>query len=881
MNKFSPHYNSKEVESKWIEKWERGGLFNINPQKGKVPYCIVIPPPNITGSLHMGHALDETLQDILIRFKRMQGYCALWVPGCDHAGIATQNVVEREIAKEGLKKEDLGRDKFIKRIWEWKEVNEERIKEQLKSLGCSCNWGKWAFTFDEKRKKAVREAFVRLYKEGYIYKENYIINWCPRCGTALSDVEVEYKERKDFLYYINYPLIGGGEITVATTRPETMLGDTAVAVHPEDTRYKRVLGKKAILPLVGREIPIVSDEKVDPKFGTGAVKVTPAHDMADFEIGRKHNLETIIVIDKKGFMNENAGNFKGLGRFEAREKIVNVLRKKGYLLKVVDYTHSVGHCYRCGEVIEPYISPQWFVKMKSLAQPAIKAVKKGRVRFIPSRWEKVYINWMENIKDWCISRQIWWGHRIPVWHCKNCGKEMVESKDPVKCKYCGSKEIYQEEDVLDTWFSSGLWPLSALGWPDETKELKFFYPTSTLITGYEIIFFWVARMIMFGLKFRGEVPFRDVYIHPIVRDKEGKKMSKSLGNVIDPLNLIKKYGCDALRMGLASITTGAGQDIFFNEKKFQGMRNFVNKIWNASRFVFMNLKEDFKFESELKKLSLKKDDFYILSLLDRTIEKVTSLLEKYEFSEATSVLYDFFWHQYCDWYIELSKERFKGEDRNVVGNVHLKVLKDFLKLLHPFMPFITEEINEKLKEFTWEEVPSISLSQWPISGGWKDKNIEGEYLWKIEVITSARSLKSEWGLGNDSEREFYIKPSSPEQKEFLKKEKESIEKLVKAKEVFITDDIFPIRGFTRKITSSGTMVYMALEGMDINREKIKLEKELNSLDEGLERIDKKLSNKDFLKKAPKNVVEKYYREKGGIVKRRERIMENLENLKGG
>ena len=881
MKEFPNRYNWSGIEEKWINRWESADLFHVKPAKDKKPYCIIIPPPNITGSLHMGHALDETIQDILIRFRRMQGYASLWIPGCDHAGIATQNVVERDLAKEGLRKEDIGRDKFIARIWQWKGLHENRIKEQLKRLGASCDWQRWAFTLDEKRARAVKEAFVKLYKEGYIYRENYIINWCPRCETALSDIEVEHDESDDFLYYINYSIVGGGEITVATTRPETMLGDTAVAVHPEDGRYKRLIGKKAILPLINREIPVISDRRVDPEFGTGAVKVTPAHDVTDFEIGRDHNLESVVVIDKKGCMNENAGEFKGLDRFRAREKIVKALRKEGYLHKVEEYAHSVGHCYRCNTVVEPYISPQWFIKTKPLAQPAIRAVKKGVVKFIPSRWGKVYIDWMENIRDWCISRQIWWGHRIPVWYCDNCENEMSEVTEPKKCSACGSKNIHQDEDVLDTWFSSGLWPLSTLGWPEKTEDLKFFYPTSTLVTGYEIIFFWVARMMMFGLKLRGEVPFHDVYIHPIVRDSQGRKMSKSLGNVVDPLELIEKYSCDALRMGLSALTTGTGQDIFFNPDRFEGMRNFSNKIWNAARFVFMNLEEDFVLQENLQDCQLKRDDLYILSLMDNVIERVTRLLENYEFSEASSVLYDFFWRHYCDWYVELSKERLKGGEAEVVRNVHLKVFRNFLALLHPFMPFITEEIWEKFQEFAREKVPSLSVYKWPLPEGWRNRKIENEYTWKREVVMAARSLKAEWGLARDAVREFYVKPGSAEQTELLKEEKDSIESLLKAKNMFISNDILPTRGFTRKITPSGIMVCMVLEGMDVDKERSKLEKELNILEGKLERIEKKLSNREFIEKAPPEIVEKYHKEREQIFGRREKINENLESLKGG
>jgi len=590
MQELSTHYNSKEVENKWYKFWEEKKLFEVSTPSPKKPYCIVIPPPNITGSLHMGHALDGTLQDILIRFKRMQGFDALWIPGCDHAGIATENVIERELAKENINKRELGRDELVSKIWEWKEEQEKRIILQLKKLGCSCDWSRFAFTMDGERSKAVKEAFFRLFEDGLIYRGNYIVNWCPRCQTALSNVEVEYQDVEGKLYYINYPMKDGkGQITVATTRPETMLGDMAVAVNAKDKRYKRFIGKTLLLPLAKREIPIISDERVEISFGTGAVKVTPAHDPLDFDIGQAHSLSNLVILDKEGKMQHVPAKYQGLERFKCRETVVNDLRKEGYLVKIIPHVHSVGHCYRCGSMIEPYLSTQWFVDVQKLKGEAVKAVKNGKIKFVPSRWTKVYLNWMGNVKDWCISRQIWWGHPIPVYYCKECGEIILNKNGAVQfCKKCGSKKLTKETDVLDTWFSSSLWPMSILGWPEDTSELKNFYPTSTLVTGYEIIYFWVARMIMMGLKLKNDVPFRTVYIHPIIRDKKGRKMSKSEGNVVDPLDLIEKFGVDALRMALSQLNTGAGQNITFSLDRFEGMRNFSIKIWNASRYAIGN-----------------------------------------------------------------------------------------------------------------------------------------------------------------------------------------------------------------------------------------------------------------------------------------------------
>ncbi len=882
METLPPQFEPSQIEKKCYSLWEEKGIFEARIDKDKKPYCIVIPPPNITGALHLGHALDETLQDILIRFKRMQGFQALWIPGCDHAGIAAQNVVERELAKEGLRKEDLGREKFIQKMWEWKEEYERLIIQQLKELGASCDWSRFAFTMDEKRARAVRKAFVELFREGLIYRDNYMVNWCPRCETALSDVEVEHEEISSHLYHINYPLRGGGEITVVTTRPETMLGDTAVAVHPEDKRYHRLEGKEAILPLVGRVLPIIQDERVDPNFGTGVVKITPAHDPVDFEIGKKHGLPFLVIMDKKGIMNENAGKYQGLERFKAREVILRDLRKEGYLLKVEDYTHAVGHCYRCGTIIEPYISPQWFIRIKELVKPAIKMVKKDRIKFVPSRWKKVYLDWMEKVQDWCISRQIWWGHRIPVWYCKDCGHMNVDEKTPSTCEKCKSKNLEQETDVLDTWFSSGLWPLSTLGWPESTPDFKYFYPTSTLVTGYEIIFFWVARMIMLGLKFGKDIPFQYVYVHPIVRDSQGRKMSKSLGNVVEPSKLIKRFGCDALRMALAQLNTGAGQDIFFSLDRFEGMRNFANKIWNASRFVLMHLSEDFSFSENLTDLPLNRDDRYILSRLDGVIETSTNLLENFQFSDCGMLLYNFFWHEYCDWYVELSKIRLKGKegDKKVAQMVNFKVLETSLRLLHPFMPFITEEIWQKLRGFLPHSPPSIAIASWPEPMGLRDPTVEEEERWKFEVISGCRSLRSEWRIPPNHRPTFYIKPLKERESEVLEEERESILHLTRAGKVIIGPKGEISTPCTRYITDTGTIIFLSLESVDLRVEEERLMKELLNLEARRERVERKLKNHDFLSKAPAEVVERYQKEMEELDEKRERILENLKIIKG-
>ncbi|MBU4348788.1 valine--tRNA ligase, partial [bacterium] len=702
VNEIPSVYDPKNVEEKWYKFWLEKDYFKPKDNHNKENnFSIVIPPPNVTGSLHTGHALVNTLQDILIRWKKMEGYNTLWLPGTDHAGIATQNVVEREIAKEGKSRYDLGREQFVERVWEWKEKYGNNIVNQLKKLGCSCDWSRLRFTLDEGLSRAVRKVFVQLYKEGLIYRANYVVNWCPRCQTALADIEVESIEEDANLYYINYPIKDskGEIITVATTRPETMLGDTAVAVHPDDKRYKKFIGKTAILPLMGREIPIVADSYVDPEFGTGAVKITPAHDLNDFELGKRQKLQVINILNNNGTMNEQAGKFKGFTVLKCREKVLNELRKKGFLNKIEDYKHSIGHCYRCETIIEPYLSKQWFVKMKEIAEPAISAVEEGRIEFTPSRWDKVYYEWMRNIKDWCISRQLWWGHRIPVWYCQDCGEIIVELKDPTICEKCGSRNLMQDPDVLDTWFSSALWPFSTLGWPEETEDLKSFYPTSVLVTGFDIIFFWVARMIMMGLKFCGEVPFKQVYINSLIRDAEGKKMSKSSGNVIDPLTVIDEYGADTLRVTLASLTI-QGDYICLSEERIKGFRNFTNKIWNVSRFSIMNLK-DFDIDKiEKEKLKMSLVDKWIISKLNETIKKSTECLNEYKYGEAVKIIYEFAWNEFCDWYIEFIKPRLYQEEdaieKRTSQYILWFVLENTLKLLHPFMPFITEEIWQKL-----------------------------------------------------------------------------------------------------------------------------------------------------------------------------------------
>ncbi|MDD2587150.1 MAG: valine--tRNA ligase, partial [Syntrophomonadaceae bacterium] len=742
-------YEPGNVEKKWYAYWKDNNYFAPVDDPEKKPFSIVMPPPNVTGALHLGHALDNTLQDILARWRRMQGYNTLWLPGTDHAGIATQAKVEEALSKDGISRYDLGREKFLEKVWEWKHLYGNRITDQLSLMGSSCDWTRERFTMDEGCSKAVREVFVNLYEKGLIYQGDYIINWCPRCNTAISDIEVEHEDADGHLWHIKYPVEGSDDyLVVATTRPETMLGDTGVAVHPGDERYTHLVGKNVVLPLVNRAIPVFADHYVDREFGTGAVKVTPAHDPNDFDMGLRNNLEQILVIDNHGVMNENAGKYQGLDRYECRKAIVKDLEEQGYLLKVEEHQHAVGHCQRCNTVIEPIISKQWFVKMKPLAEPAIQKVLDGEIKFVPERFTKIYINWMENIRDWCISRQLWWGHRIPVWYCQDCGEVICTKTDPECCPKCGSKDLHQDEDVLDTWFSSALWPFSTLGWPDNTKDLEYYYPTSVLVTGRDIIFFWVARMIFSGIEHMGKIPFHHVNIHGLILDAQGRKMSKSLGNGIDPIEVIEKYGADTLRFSLITGVT-PGNDVRFHWDKVENTRNFANKIWNASRFVLMNLEGYEPVDIDDSELTIA--DRWIISRLNMKVEEITGLLERYDLGEAARALYDFIWDEFCDWYIELAKPRLfnpsSPREKLVVQNVLHDVLVDILRILHPFMPFISEEIYQYLPGHS----NTIMLDSWPI----KDDN----QVW-LESVEQMQQIMSVIRAIRNIRAEFNINPGS-------------------------------------------------------------------------------------------------------------------------
>ena len=874
-------YNPKVVEEKWYRFWLEKDYFKAKNQFNKEKnYSIVIPPPNVTGSLHIGHALNNTLQDILIRWRRMEGYNTLWLPGTDHAGIATQNVVEREIAKDGKNRYDLGREKFLERVWQWKEKYGNNIINQLKRLGFSCDWSRLRFTLDEGLSKAVRRVFVQLYREGLIYRENYVINWCPRCQTALADIEVDSVEENSNLYYIDYPIKDSEEvISVATVRPETMLGDTAVAVHPDDKRYKKYIGKTAILPLVGRELPIIADNYVDPEFGTGAVKITPAHDLNDFELGKRHKLQIINLLNDDGTMNEQAGEYKGLSVLECREKVIKELKEKGYLKKIEDYQHSIGHCYRCGTIIEPYLSKQWFVKMKELALPAISAVEEGKIEFIPSRWDKVYYEWMRNIKDWCISRQLWWGHRIPVWYCQDCLELNVEENKPSFCKKCGSHNLVQDPDVLDTWFSSALWPFSTLGWPEETDDLKCFYPTSVLVTGFDIIFFWVARMIMMGLKFCGEVPFKKVYINPLIRDAKGKKMSKSKGNVIDPLTIVEEYGSDALRFTLASLTI-QGNYICLSEERIKGFRNFTNKIWNVSRFSMMNLK-DFSIDKiEKDKLKMTLSDKWIISRLNRAIKKTNDYLNEFKFGEAAKNIYEFSWNEFCDWYIEFIKPRLYQEEDKISKETAQYILwvtlENTLKLLHPFMPFITEEI--------WQKIPhkgeSIIISSWPqYNIESVDKDAEEKMSKIMDIIRTIRNIKSDMNIPYSKKIDLYL--NIAQDNNLLKLIKDNtyyIESLVKIESLNIGTNITK-PPYSATGILEGIEIFIPLKDIiNISEEISRLEKKLLKVKKELDIVCRKLNNQDFLSKAPVEVIEKEEEKADELKDIKERLENHLKTL---
>ena len=882
-------YDPKQVEDRLYDYWEKRGYFHSEPDPAKKPYTIVIPPPNVTDVLHMGHAYNNTFQDILIRYHRMAGYNTLWIPGTDHAGIATQNVVERRLAKEeGLTRHDLGREKFVERVWLWREKYGNIIINQLKKLGSSCDWQRTRFTMDEGLSRAVVEAFVRLYEKGLIYRGKYIINWCPRCQTALSDEEVVHTEEEGSLWYIRYPLKDGdGSITVATTRPESMLGDTGVAVHPSDERYKKFVGKTLILPLLNREIPVVADEIVDPDFGTGAVKVTPAHDPNDFEIARRHNLPPVVVIDEDGKMNENAGPYAGLDRYECRKKIVQDLKAQGLLEKVEKHVHAVGHCQRCDTVIEPYLSEQWFVKIKPLAEPALRVVQEGKIRFIPERWTKVYENWMVNIRDWCISRQLWWGHRIPVYYCRDCGHLMVDRQKPEKCTKCGSSNIEQDSDVLDTWFSSWLWPFSTMGWPDETPDLAYYYPTDTLVTGPDIIFFWVARMIMAGLEFMSEIPFRFVYIHGIIRDELGRKMSKSLGNGIDPLEMIERYSADAVRFSLMALTS-EGQDINLSESKFEMGRNFSNKIWNAFRFVAMNLDgeaatPDFNPAELSGSGDLELADRWILSRLNGTVQRVTQSLEAFRFNEYVEAVYSFFWHDFCDWYLELIKPRLYGTGderaKRRALDIALHVLKVSMQLLHPVMPFITEEIWQHLRGEG--DAESIMISPWPVAADRLiDPEADGSMAYVQDVIRAVRTIRGEMNVPHGKKADLFIHEEDAGRAALLRENSAYFENLAAVRKLVVGPEVQKPPQSASAVVD-GTEIYLPLEGLiDIAVEKARLEKEISRLEAQLEKLNLKLTNRNFLERAPKEVVEKERAKKAQFEENLEKLRRNLESLSG-
>ena len=872
-------YEPEKVEDKWYHYWEKEGLFEAEVDQEKESYSIVMPPPNITGKLHMGHALDNTLQDILTRWKRMQNSSALWIPGTDHASIATEVKVVNKIRQQGKEKDDLGREKFLEEAWEWKEDYGTRITDQLRKMGSSCDWSRERFTMDEGCSEAVKEVFVRLYEKGLIYRGDYIVNWCPDCNTTLSDIEVEHEETEGNFYYIKYPFKDGeGFITVATTRPETMLGDTAIAVAPGDERYAELIGEKVILPIMDREIPIIEDDFVDSDFGTGMVKVTPAHDPNDFEMGERHDLDVIQVIDEQGMMTSVTGKYAGQDRYQCREELIKDLKEAGLLKKVEDYQHSVGQCYRCDTVIEPVVSQQWFVKMQPLAEPAIKAVKEGEVTFVPERFSRVYLNWMENIRDWCISRQLWWGHRIPVWYCHDCEEIIVRREQPEQCPQCNSTSLKQDQDVLDTWFSSALWPFSTLGWPGETPELDYFYPTDVLVTGRDIIFFWVARMIFMSLEFMDEAPFADVYVHGLIRDAQGRKMSKSLGNGIDPLDVIDEYGADALRFTLITGNT-PGNDMRFREEKLEASRNFANKIWNAARFILMNI-EDFDYQQiATEELEYTLVDKWMISRLQKITAEINSALDEYKFGRMSELLYEFIWGEVCDWYLELIKPRLYQEEdpvaRRTARYLGVEILGTVLRLLHPVMPFITEEIWQKLPLDTG----SIMLSDWPeVSETYIDEDSEKKMELIMDVITAVRNIRNEMKVDPGRKIEAVLSTGASKAA-VLKDGADYIKNLARIEELTIVKELAEKPDKASTAIVNEVEVILPLAGMvDIDKEIARVKKEIEEMKSEIKRASSKLDNEGFVTQAPDHLVQAERDKLEEYKAKKEKLIQRLKEL---
>ena len=892
MKELAKGYEPHDVEKKWYAAWLEEGYFHADATSPRTPYSIVIPPPNVTGALHMGHALNNTLQDILCRWRRMSGDNVLWMPGTDHAGIATQNVVERQLAAEGKDRHELGRESFIERVWQWKAESGGQIIGQLKRLGASCDWDRERFTMDDGLSKAVRTVFVRLYQDGLIYRDNRLINWCPRCHTALSDIEVEHEEKKGHLWHIRYPVVGQPDrfVIVATTRPETMLGDTAVAVHPEDERYACLHGAKVLLPLVNREIPVVADAYVDREFGTGVVKITPAHDFNDFEVGVRHGLDRINIFDESGVINAAGHQYEGMDRFTARTKIVGDLEAAGLLEKIDDHGLSVGGCYRCKTVVEPYLSLQWYVKVGPLAERALQAVKDGRTRIVPKQWENTYYDWMENIHDWCISRQIWWGHRIPAWFCDHCGKVTVSMDDPTCCSHCSSDEIRQETDVLDTWFSSALWPFSTMGWPEQTAELKTFYPTSCLVTGFDILFFWVARMMMMGLHFMDEVPFRDVYIHALVRDAQGQKMSKSKGNVIDPLTVIDQYGTDAFRFTLAAFAA-QGRDIKLAEERISGYRNFCNKVWNAARFTLMNLDGFTPDNTDQAALPLQEADEWILHRLNQTVRETNQALSEYRFNEAAMALYQFTWSEFCDWYLELSKQELYSGDplqRQTTQHVLWTVLEHLLRLLHPFMPFLTEEVWQALPKGNQysargsggDWAPSIMLAPYPQPReDWQFEDAAQRMEQIMEVISAIRTIRGEMEVPPSREISVIVSAGSEHDQELLRQFERKIMALARVGSLTFGCNL--AKPEDAAVQPAGVFqVFVPLKGLvDVAEEEKRLTKEIAKLVKDVELFTKKLENPSFVDRAPADIVAKEKAKLAEVAAKKQVLEESLDKIR--